>query len=129
MKCGATRIGHGIRSIEDLKLVAELAQKGMILEICPTSNLQTVAIQDVYKVIEELYKKGVKITINTDNDTVSNINLIEEYEKLLENTNLTIEDLRQMNINAIDGAFITLQKKAAFKARINKEHINKDIQK
>lgn len=100
----------------------------MVLEICPTSNLQTVAIQDVYKVIGELYKKGVKITINTDNDTVSNINLIEEYEKLLENTNLTIEDLRQMNINAIDGAFISPNQKAKLKSKIV-DYKEKDLQK
>ena len=130
MKCGAIRIGHGIRAIEDLKLIAELVQKGIVLEICPTSNLQTDAIKEVYKVIEELYRKGIKITINTDNNSVSNINIIEEYNKLLENTNLTIEDLRQMNINAIDGAFITPQKRAEYKARIDKENINKnDIQK
>jgi len=113
-----------------LKLVAKLAKEGMVLEICPTSNMQTEAIEEVYKVIEELYRKGVKITINTDNNTVSNINLMEEYEKLLKNTGLKPKDFRQMNIYAIDGARTTPQKKAAFKAIINKEHINKDdIQK
>lgn len=129
MKCGAIRIGHGIRTIEDLKLVGELVQKGMVLEICPTSNLQTNAIKEVYKVIEELYRKGAKVVINTDNNTVSNINLLEEYKKLLENTNLTIKDLIQMNIYGIDGAIETPQKKAKYKAIINKTHINKDIQK
>lgn len=124
MKCGASRIGHGIRSIEDLELVAELAaQKGMVLEICPTSNIQTNAIKEVYKVIEELYRKGVKIVINTDNNTVSNINLVEEYKRLLENTKLTIKDLIKMNIYGRDGAFENLQKE------FNEECVDNNIER
>lgn len=81
------------------------------LEVCPTSNLQTKATGEKHP-IEELYKLGLKTTINTDNNTVSNTNIIEEYKWILENTNLGIENLRQMNINAIRGAFISSQKKA-----------------
>ena len=121
MRCGAKRIGHGVRSIEDLKLVselAELAQEGMVLEICPTSNLQTNAVANIYEVIQELDKKGVRFGINTDNDTVSNVNIIEEYINLLENTDYTIEDLKRININAISGAFISPNEKAELKAKI-----------
>ena len=118
MKCGAKRIGHGVRSIEDLRLVAELAQKEITLEICPTSNLQTNAINNIYEVIQELDKKGVRFGINTDNDTVSNVNIIEEYINLLENTDYTIEDLKRININAISGAFISPNEKAKLKAKI-----------
>lgn len=111
-------------------MVGELAQKGIILEICPTSNLQTNAVQDIYRVIEELYKRGVKITINTDNNTVSNTNIVEEYKNVLENTNLNIEDLIKMNINALSGAFVSPQKRAELKARFNKEIKDiKDVEK
>lgn len=110
-------------------MVGELAQKGIILEICPTSNLQTNAVQDIYRVIEELYKRGVKITINTDNNTVSNTNIVEEYKNVLENTNLNIEDLIKMNINALSGAFISPQKKAELISKISMREEDKDLQK
>lgn len=101
LKMGATRIGHGIRCLEDKELVKELIKKEIVLEVCPTSNLQTKAAQEPHP-IEELYKQGLKTTISTDNDTVSNTNIIEEYIYILENTNLTFEDLIQMNKNAND---------------------------
>lgn len=131
MKCGAKRIGHGVRSIEDLKLVSELvelAQEGMVLEICPTSNLQTNAVENIYEVIQELDKKGVRFGINTDNDTVSNINIIEEYINLLANTDYTIEDLKRININSISGAFISPNEKKELKDKF-KECKQSELQK
>lgn len=101
---GASRIGHGVRCIEDQELVSELIEKEIPLEICPTSNLQTRAVEGKYP-LEELYKKGVKTTINTDNDTVSNTNIFEEYKWVMENTNLTIKDLLMMNLDGIRNAF------------------------
>ena len=125
---GAKRIGHGVRCLEDIKLVGELAQKGIPLEICPISNLQTKATGEPHP-IEELYRTGLKTTISPDNDTVSNTNIIEEYKYVLENTNLTTEDLRNMNINAIRGAFITPQKKAELISKISMREEDKDLNK
>lgn len=103
-----------------MNLVNELLQKEILLEICPTSNIQTKAINELNS-IEEIYRKGIKITISTDNDTVSNTNIIGEYKYILENTELTISDLRQMNINAIRGAFISPQKRAELMGKISEK--------
>ena len=127
LEFGARRIGHGVRCLEDKKLVGELVQKEIPLEVCPISNLQTKATGETHP-IEELYRLGLKTTISPDNNTVSNTNIMEEYKWILENTNLTIKDLLQMNINAIRGAFITPQKMATLIARMQ-EHKNKDMQK
>ena len=54
---------------------------------------------------------GVKTTINTDNMTVSNTCLLNEYEHILEETDLTEEDIINMNINAINAAFISTEEK------------------
>ena len=124
---GAKRIGHGVRCLEEPALVAELVQKEIPLEVCPISNLQTKATGENHP-IEELYKTGLKTTISPDNNTVSNTDIIQEYKWILENTNLTVEDLKQMNINAIRGAFITPQKKAELIAKLT-ERENKEIQK
>lgn len=101
---GAKRIGHGVRCLEDLSLVDYLVENNVILEVCPISNLQTRATGEQHP-IEELYKKGLKITVNTDNNTVSNTDIINEYKWVLEHTKLDINDLRKMNINAVNGLF------------------------
>ena len=105
---GAKRIGHGIRCIEDPALMQEIKDKKIALEICPTSNIQTQAFQGKHP-LEELYNNGIITTINTDNDTVSNTNIAQEYLWVLKNTNLTCEDLIKMNINAAKSTFITTE--------------------
>lgn len=117
LEYGAKRIGHGVRCLEDTELVGKLAQQEIPLEVCPISNLQTKATGEKHP-IEEIYKKGIKVTINPDNDTVSNTNIIEEYKWVLENTNLTIKDIVKMNKNAVRGAFIAPHKKAQLIGRI-----------
>lgn len=117
LRFGAKRIGHGVRCIEDDNLVKTLIAKEIPLEVCPISNLQTQAIQGKHPV-EELYKKGVIVTISPDNDTVSNTNILEEYEWILQNTGLTEKDLIQMNLNAVRFAFTTPVKKAELIAKI-----------
>ena len=124
LRFGAKRIGHGVRCIEDDNLVKTLIAKEIPLEVCPISNLQTQAIQGKHPV-EELYKKGVIVTISPDNDTVSNTNILEEYEWILQNTELTEKDLIQMNINAARFAFTTPVKKAELIAKIQ-EYQNKE---
>lgn len=116
---GAKRIGHGVRCIEDTELMNSLKIREIPLEICPTSNLQTQAIEGIHP-LEELYKKGLIITISTDNNTVSNTNILEEYEWILENTSLTCNDLIQMNINAARVAFVSIEKRKLFISEIEK---------
>ena len=101
---GATRIGHGVRCLEDPQLVDYLVKNNVVLEVCPISNLQTKATGENHP-IEEMYRKQLKVTVNTDNDTVSNTNIINEYEWVLEHTQLDLNDLKQMNINAVRGLF------------------------
>ena len=118
LEFGTKRIGHGVRCLDDNSLVEKLVQDEIILEVCPISNLQTKATGENHP-IEELYRKGLKVTISPDNDSVSNTNIIEEYIWILEHTALTIQDLIKMNINAIRGIFgITPQKKAELIAQI-----------
>ena len=79
---GAKRIGHGIHSIDSIEVLNLIKEKNILLEICPTSNVQTNSV-DKYKnhPIKKLYDLGIPLCINTDNSTVSNISLTEEYIK------------------------------------------------
>lgn len=109
---GAKRIGHGIHAIDNAEVLNLIKERNILLEICPTSNVQTDSVKS-YKEhpIEKLYKLGVSLCINTDNSTVSNISLTEEYIKLRNNFNFTLEDYKQMNINAINASFINSKEK------------------
>lgn len=112
INAGAKRIGHGIHSIDDVEVLNLIKEKNILLEICPTSNVQTNSI-DKYEnhPIEKLYKLGIPLCINTDNSTVSNISLTEEYIKLFNHFNFTLDDYKQMNINAINSSFLDSKEK------------------
>ena len=100
------RIGHGVRCIEDDKVINLIKEKNITLEICPTSNVDTNICEYKNHPIKRLFDKGVLVTINTDNRTVSNITLTLEYEKLSKCFGFKIEDFKKMNINAINSSFL-----------------------
>ena len=107
IEMGATRIGHGVHAIENESVLNFIKENNVLLEVCPTSNIQTDVAEE-YKdhPIYQLYKKGVKVSINTDNATVSNISISDEYMKLYENFDFSIDDFKAMNKNAVEGAFL-----------------------
>lgn len=108
INAGTTRIGHGVRAIESEECISALKEKDILLEICPTSNIQTGIFASIeLHPIKELYDRGVKISINTDNRTVSNVSLNDEYETLVKVFNFTEKDLIDMNIEAIKHSFIS----------------------
>ena len=115
---GAARIGHGIRSIDDEKVIEQLVKRNVCLEICPKSNLDTKAIKKYDELpINEFMKKGVKITINTDDMTVSNTTLKQEFETLIK-MGLNSENLQKIAENSIDFAFCDIKLKAYLKSLI-----------
>lgn len=107
---GTKRIGHGVRCIEDKKLMEKLREEGITLEVCPISNIQTQAVEGKHP-LQEIYKSGIRTTINTDNNTVSNTNILEEYNWVLTNTELSLDDLAKMNEYAVRSIFGTEQQK------------------
>ncbi len=104
---GPSRIGHGVRSIEDKKLVEHLRSNKIHLEICPTCNVQ-IDIYDTYKnhPVDELHKAGISLNINTDTRKITNITLNKEYQKLQDVFGWTIDDFYNCNVNALRAAFI-----------------------
>ena len=125
---GPTRIGHGVRSVEDAKLVAHLCKNNIHLEVCPTCNV-LIDMYDTYAdhPIDTLYRAGVSLSVNTDTRTITNITLNKEYQRLQETFGWTIHDFYKCNMNALEAAFIpaalkqTLIEKlsAAYQAAVN----------
>lgn len=109
---GTKRLGHGVRAIESAECINTLKEKDILLEVCPTSNLDTgVCLNIKEHPIKKLFDRGVSISINTDNRTVSNVTLNSEYELLYKTFNFTENDFNNMNINAIKHAFISDEEK------------------
>ena len=109
----ATRIGHGIRSIEDENVVALLRERNVLLEVCVTSNLQThVASSIDAHPIRKLIEAGVRISINTDDPAISNITLSDEYLMLMQELNFEKSLFQTLNRDALTAAFTTAERQA-----------------
>ena len=103
------RIGHGIHCIDDPKLMAYLAEKQIVLEVCPTSNLQTSAVKtwdEMGTVIATLKNHAVPFTINSDGPELLGINVKEEFERLLEKKIFTPDDVIACTNTAKRATFI-----------------------
>ncbi len=119
---GAKRIGHGINIIENDDVIKEVVKNKITLEVCPTSNVQTKAVKSYADhPIKKLYEKGVLITINTDNNTVSNITLSKEYELLEKYFNFTKKDFYTFNKNAVNASFISNEEKEELLKKLKKD--------
>ncbi len=104
----AERIGHGISSIYDEKLMQHLAEKQTALEICPTSNLFTKKY--VHKIeehpVKEFFNRKMNVTINTDDPTLFSVNLIEEYMNLYTHNIFTEKEIITLIKNNIYSSFL-----------------------
>ncbi len=115
IRFGASRIGHGIHAIAKKQLIEELKQKHILLEMCPTSNIQTKAVKNIDEhPFWKMYQAGVRISINTDNRTVSYTNLEKEYQLLSQHFPVTYLDFCQMNEMAMEASFQPEEKKQEF---------------
>jgi adenosine deaminase len=102
-----SRIGHGVRSIEDPELVEHLKTKGIHLELCPSSNVQTrvcSAFRD--HPADRLLRAGVSLSINTDARTITNVTLNKEYARLGVQFGWSEVEFRACNQAALDAAFV-----------------------
>ena len=103
----AQRIGHGIRAIEDSNVIQLLRQRGVTLEVCPTSNLQTGVVDNFgLHPLRDLYVLGVNVTINTDDPSVSDTSLTDEYMVAMMGLGVNLRDLRIFTRNSIRAAFL-----------------------
>jgi adenosine deaminase len=100
------RIAHGPGAVDDPELCDELAATGVGLDLCPTSNWQAGLTPRLAEdPIARLYRAGVPVTLNTDDLTVSDLTLSEEYVNAVESIGLTVPDVWAIDRHALDVAF------------------------
>ncbi len=103
---GVTRIGHGVRSGEDVTLLPLLRDRHITLELCPTSNLQTHAVASLQDFpLLRYYRLGVPVTVNTDSRTVSNTSVTRELRLSESELGLSVADLANMTLTAVEAGF------------------------
>lgn len=104
---GTKRIGHGVRAIEDPELIKKLVEDQITLEVCVTSNYQTKVVESIeVHPIRKLFDAGVRVTINSDNMTVSDTNIQKEIEILKTMFGFEKEELMKMEQYAADAKFL-----------------------
>lgn len=114
-----TRIGHGVRSIEEPALVERLAEASVHLEICPSCNVQTEIVAAYAEhPIDELVRRGVRLGISTDQRTVTPITLSAEYAKLHTAFGWTMAEFGRRNLDALDASFAPASVKARLRPLI-----------
>lgn len=119
VKMGASRIGHGIRAKDDESVMLLLKDKGIPLELCPTSNLQTRAVDDISNYPLRLFlEKGIKVCINTDNRVVSNTNISKEFDLVIKEFNLSFKEQKELILNGIDAAFLSDSQKTRLREKL-----------
>ena len=114
-----TRLDHGVRAIEDPLLVREIAERGIVLNTCPTSNV----VLGVYPSFEAhplplLRAEGVKVTLGSDDPPYFGASIGGEYAVCAERMGLSDVDLREITHTAIDAAFCEEPLKAQLRGRI-----------
>ena len=107
MDFGAKRIGHGHHVFEDKELCRRAIRENVTFEICPTSNIQCQS-RESYKThpAKAMLDMGMRVTINTDNMILSDIDLDKEYAHCLNEMGFTMEDLIKCARNSVEAAFI-----------------------
>jgi adenosine deaminase len=115
---GASRIGHGIRVQENPDILDMVLKQQIPLEMCPVSNIQTKAVAswEAYP-IRDYFDRGLMVTLNTDNPSVSGTDITREYSILSEKFNFTTPELARIVMNGVEAAFLEDSNKLQLKKR------------
>lgn len=115
--CGAERIGHGVRAVEDPTLVEELRARQIPLEICPSSNVCLGVFPDFAShSFNRLYRSGVPVSVNSDDPAFFDTDLSREYLRLHEAFGYTPAELAGLSLDALRQSFLPDGEKIALEA-------------
>eukprot|EP00003_Mantamonas_plastica_P012773 TRINITY_DN2273_c0_g1_i1.p2 TRINITY_DN2273_c0_g1~~TRINITY_DN2273_c0_g1_i1.p2 ORF type:complete len:325 (+),score=37.08 TRINITY_DN2273_c0_g1_i1:2275-3249(+) len=118
-KLPVTRIGHGVRSIEDSKLVETLARRGVVLEVCPGSNIALSVYPDYAShPLRKFYDSGVKVTLGSDDPPFFFTRLADEYQRAQDVFGFSDAELIDVTRTAINAAFVDDATKADLLAKL-----------
>ena len=104
---GAERIGHGVRVMEDENVVALARERGTTFEVCVTSNYQSGVVPALTEhPLPHMLQAGLDVTLNTDDPSVSRIDLTHEFKLVCEDLGVPLEVLKERVLAAARAAFL-----------------------
>lgn len=117
---GADRIGHGVHLRDDPGLLDAFAERGVALEMCPSSNVQTrsVASYEDHPIVD-FHRRGIPVTVNTDSRLVSLTTVTDEFLHLREHHALTWDEVVELCKNSFRYAFLSEPKREELVARVD----------
>ena len=120
--CHAHRIGHATRLLEDPALAEEVHERGIALELCLTSNVQTRATER-YEThpLKQFLARGMNVCLNTDNRLMSGTTLVDEYHHAATSCDCTFDELAGMALDSFRSSFLPETEKLAMVARMQRE--------
>ena len=120
--CGAHRIGHATRLIEDPSLTQYVNDRRIGLEICLTSNVQTRAVDSYAQhPLRAYFDRGMNVVLNTDNRLMSGTTLTDEYMHAARQLDFTFDELARIAINGFESAFIPWQERERLITKVRAE--------
>jgi adenosine deaminase len=120
--CGADRIGHATRLIEDTSLTDYCNDRRITLEICLTSNVQTrVAPSYELHPFREYFDRGLNVVLNTDNRLMSGVTLTDEYVHAAQSLGFKFDELAQVAINGFESCFLPYEERMRLVSRVQSE--------
>lgn len=120
---GATRIGHGVKAVEDAKLLDYLVEHQIGIESCITSNLQTSTIADIAQhPLKTFLEHGILATINSDDPAVEGIDIQYEYLHAAPQAGLSEAQIRQAQQNGLSIAFLSAQEKQQLQEKVSQRN-------
>jgi len=120
--CGAQRIGHGTRLAEDPRLMDELAERGVAIEACLTSNVQTRAAKDYAShPLRTYFDRGLRVSLSTDNRLMSGVTLVDEYAHAARELGFSLDELCALARSGFECAFLPDAERRALLAEVDVE--------
>jgi adenosine deaminase len=116
------RVGHGVHSVEDPALVEHLRQRGVVLDVSPTSNIRTGAVPQIERhPLRQLFDAGVHVTLNTDDPTFFDTTLSGEYRLVARVLGFDIDELVTLVLNGVRATFLPPDERARMLAKFEAE--------
>ena len=120
--CGAHRLGHATRLIEDTSLTDYCNDRRITLEICLTSNVQTrVAPSYAMHPFREYFDRGLNVVLNTDNRLMSGVTLTDEYLHASRSLEFTFEELSRVALNGFESCFLPYDERMRLVSSVQSE--------
>ncbi len=127
-RLGAERVGHGVRSVEDGRVVKLLRERNVTLEVCPTSNIQTGLVERFWHhPLPELLALDIPVSINTDDPSVSDTTLTDEYHLVMSAMRVSLDQIKRSIVTAAEASFQPANDRQQlvswFRQRLNVSHL------